>query len=78
MVIYNIYHGGNIETSHHVLFLMPEDVANNYVLPNFAIPGLGALRGVLDNYITTRDQMSLNGLWVKKLQSMKLFVMLQI
>ena len=37
-VIRNNYYGGHIETDHHVIWSMPEDVANHFMLPNFATP----------------------------------------
>ena len=60
--INNTYHGGNIETDHHVIYSMREDVSKNLVLPNSTTTIPGTLRGVLDNDIELRDKMSLNGL----------------
>ena len=45
---------------------MPEDVANNFAFPNFATPVPGTLRGFIENYTTTRDKHSLNGLGMTK------------
>ena len=65
-VINNTYHGGHIETDHHVICLMPEDVENHFELPNFTTPIPGALREVLDNDITPRENIYLNGLGMTK------------
>ena len=56
---------------------MPEYVANNFVIPNFTASGIGTLREVIDNYKTTGDKMSLNGLKVIKGQSISVSTMLK-
>ena len=43
-LIHNTYLGGNIETAHHVMCLMPEDVANNVWSTKFTAPVSGTLR----------------------------------
>ena len=65
-VINNTYHGGNIETDHHVIGLIPADVAKHVAFPNFTTVVPGMLREVLDNDTTLRDNISLNGLGMKK------------
>ena len=65
-VIRNTYYGGHIRTDHHVISSMPEDVSNHFVVPNLTIPVQGALRKVLDNDITPRDKIPLNGLVMTK------------
>ena len=61
-VIFNTYHGGDVETGHHVIWLIPEDVANNFSFPNFITAVLGTLRGVLENDTTPRDKIYLTRL----------------
>ena len=56
---------------------MPEDVAKHLSLPNFTTPIPGTLRGVLDNDITPRYNISLNGLGIKKVKSGGLSLMLK-
>ena len=65
-VIHNTYNGGNIETDHHVIGLIPEDAAKHFAFLNFTTPVPGMLREVLDNDTTLRDNISLNGLGMKK------------
>ena len=65
-MIYNTYRGGNIETDHHVILLIAEDVPKHFVFPNFVTPVTGTLRGVLDNETTPRDKIYLNGLGMIK------------
>ena len=48
---------------------MPEDVAKNFALPNFTTSVPGMLRGILDNFTTTRDKIYLNVLGMKKCES---------
>ena len=64
-VIHNTYHGGHIETYHHVICSILEDVAKQSVTPNFTTPIPGILREVLDNEMAPRDKISLNGLGIK-------------
>ena len=65
-VIHNAYHGGHIETDHHVICPMPEDVAKHFSFPNITTPVSGTSREVLDNNTTTREKSYLNGLGMKK------------
>ena len=65
-VIHKTYHGGNIESDPHVICLIPEDVVKHFLFPNFVTPMTGMLREVLDNDITPKDKISLNGLGTKK------------
>ena len=37
-VIHNTYHSGHIESDHHVICLMSEDMANHFAFPNFTTP----------------------------------------
>ena len=74
-VIYNTYHGGHVETGHHVILLMPEDVSNYSMFPNFTPPGLGTFKGVIYNDTTDRDKMPPNGLWLMKGAPETLFMM---
>ena len=62
----NTYHGGHIETDHQVTCSIPEYFSKHGVFPKFTASGTEMLRGVIDNYITTRDKMYLNGLEVTK------------
>ena len=45
---------------------MPEDIKINFAFPKFTFPVSGMLREIVDNYITTRDKIYLNGLEMKK------------
>ena len=45
---------------------MPEDVANFFASPKFSSIAYGTPRGIIDNYTTTRDKISLNGLGMEK------------
>ena len=65
-VISNTYHGGNIETDHNIIGLIPEDAEKHFAFPNFTTPVPGMMREVLDNDTTLRDNISLNGLGMKK------------
>ena len=56
---------------------MPKDVAKHLALTNFTTPIPGTLRGVLDNDITPRYNISLNGLGIKKGKSGGLSLMLK-
>ena len=67
-VIRNTYYGRNIETDHHVICSIPEDMANHFALPNFTTPIPGTLMEVLDNDIAPRDKISLNGLVMTKIK----------
>ena len=48
---------------------MPEDVAKHSTLPNFTTSTTGTMMEVLDNYITFRDKMPLNGLGTAKFKA---------
>ena len=65
-VVHNTYHSGNIETYHHVMFLMTEEIENQIVFSAFTDPGPVTLRGVMENDTTTRDKISFNWLILKK------------
>ena len=54
---------------------MPEDVAKHFALPNFNKPVPGTPREVIDNATTTRDNISLGGLWMKKGKSGGAYIM---
>ena len=56
---------------------MPEDVENHFLLPNSTTPMTGTLREVLDDDITPRDKVSLNGLGMTKGKSGGLSMMLK-
>ena len=43
-LIHHTYHGGNIQTDHHVICLMPENAENHFALPNFTTPTPEKLR----------------------------------
>ena len=43
-VTHNIYHGGHIETDHHVILSMLEDVAKQFTLHRFTDPVPGTRR----------------------------------
>ena len=75
--IHSTYHGGNIETDHHFICLIPEDVPKPSVFPKFTALVSGTLRGVLDSDTTTRDKIYLNGLGVTKVESIGLFMILK-
>ena len=68
-LIHNTYNGGNIETDHHVICSMPEDMTNHFSFPNFTTAMPGMLREVIDNGIAPREKISLNGLGMKKVKS---------
>ena len=57
---------------------MPEDAANHFEYPKFTAPVVGILREVIDNDTTTRDKISLNGLWGTKGESGGVSMMLKI
>ena len=57
--------------------MISEDVANHFVLTNFATPVSGTLRGVLYNETTPRDKISLNGLGTNKGKSGCAYMMLK-
>ena len=65
-VIHNTYHGGHIETDHHIICSMIEDMEKRFEFPNSTTPVPGTLMEVLDNDTTTRDKIYLNGLGMKK------------
>ena len=48
---------------------MSEDFANHFLLLNINTPVSGMLRGVLENYITTRNKSSRNWLGIIKSES---------
>ena len=77
-VIHNTYHGGNIGTENHVVFSIPEDVARQFLFPNFATPMPGTLRGVIYNDIAPIDKISLNGLGMTKDKAGVLSIILKI
>ena len=56
---------------------MSEDVAKNFVFPNFTTPIPGTLREFLDNDITPRDKIYLNGLVMTKGKSRGLSMMIK-
>ena len=69
---------GHIETDHHVILLITEDVAKHFVLSNLTTLMSGTLREVLENCITPRDNISINGLGIKKSKAGGLYTMLKI
>ena len=75
--IHNTYHGGNIETYRHVIFLMPEDISNHIVFHKFTPPVSSTLREILDNDTTTRDKISLKVLGMAKVESGGVFMMMK-
>ena len=77
VVIHNTYHGVNVETYHPIICLIPEDVAKHFAFPNFATPVSGTLKEVLYNYTTTRDNIYLNGLEIKKVESVDVSMILK-
>ena len=56
---------------------MPEDMAKHFPFPKFTAPSPGTLSKVLDNEITPRDKISLNGLGMKKGKAGGLSMMLK-
>ena len=76
-VIHNNYHGGKVETDHHVILLIPEDMAKHFSVPNFTAIIPGTLREVLDNDIASREKISLNGLGIIKGKYVGLSMMLK-
>ena len=76
-VINNTYHGVNIETDHHVIRSMLEDLAKHFVFPNFTAPMPGTLREVINNDIAPGEKISLNGLVITKVKSIGLSVILK-
>ena len=76
-VIHNTYYGGHIETGHHVICSMPEDVENHSVFPNLTTPVPGTLGEVLDNDTTTRDKRCHHGLGMTKGESGSVYMMLK-
>ena len=78
-IIHKTHHGGNIETDHHGISLIPQDVEKYFVFYNFTTPLPGNLKKVLDNNITTRDEkISLNGLGITKGEYLDVSMMLKI
>ena len=75
VVIHNTYHGGQIETDHHVICSMPEYVEKHFAFPNFTTSMSGTLMEFLDNYITQRDKVYLNGLGMTKCKYQSLSMM---
>ena len=57
---------------------MPEDLSKHFTFPNFNTPVTGALMEVLDNDATTRDETYLNGLGMKKGESIGISMMIKI
>ena len=53
-------------------------MAKYFAFPNFTTPMPGTLREVLDNNMSPRDKISLDGLGVKKVKSGGLSMMLKI
>ena len=76
-IIHNTYYGGNIETDHHIICSIPEDVAKHFVLTNFTTPVPGTLQEVLDNDTTTRDKSYLNGLGTAKGESGGIYMIMK-
>ena len=76
-LIHNTYHGGNIETGHHVICVIQEDVAKQFAFPNFTTPIEGTLREVLYNDISPRDKISLDGWGITKSKSGGLSIFLK-
>ena len=56
---------------------MPEDIKINFAFPKFTFPVSGMLREIVDNYITTRDKIYLNGLEMKKIKYGGVYMMLK-
>ena len=69
VIIHNTYQGGNVETGHHVICPMPEEATKHFTFPNYTTPVPGTLRCLLYNNTTTRDKISFNGLWMTKVES---------
>ena len=76
-IIHKNYHDGHIETDQHVISLIPEYTAKNFLLPNFTTPVSGTLREVLDNSNKTIDKISLNGLGMTNGESGGVYTMLK-
>ena len=68
VIVHNTYHGGKIETYHHFICSMPEDISKHFALPNFTAPVSETLKEVIYNFTTTRDKFILNGLGVTKVK----------
>ena len=71
------YHGVKIELDSYAIFLIPEEVVNNFDLPSFTVLGTGTLRGAMDNDTTTRYKISKNGLGMIKYESGSISKMLK-
>ena len=77
-VIHNTYRDGNIETDHHIIFSMIDEVAKNFVFHKFTNPCPGNLMQGMDNNTTTRDIMSLNGLGITQVEAVSVSMMIKI
>ena len=58
-VIHTTYHVGFIETDHRIIFSIPKDAANKFVLPKFTARVSNTLKEFHENDTTTRDKTSL-------------------
>ena len=76
-LINDTYHGRHVETDHHFICSIPEDVAKLFALPNYITLVTGTLREVLENNIAPRDKISLNGLGMTKNKARGLSMMLK-
>ena len=56
---------------------MPEDMEKHFVYHNFTIQVSGTSREVLDNNITTREKIYLNGLGTKKGESGGIYMIMK-
>ena len=77
-LINDTYHGRHVETDHHFICSIPEDVAKLFALPNYITLVPGTLREVLENDTTPRYKISLKGLGMKKVKSGGASMMLKI
>ena len=57
--------------------MIPEDNVNHFSFPKFITPVASTLREVLDNEITTRDKISLNGLGTSNGKFVRVSMMLK-
>ena len=69
VVIHNSYYGGHIETGHHVICFMTEDVEKHFLFSNFSTPVPEMMSKILDNDTTPRDKISFNKLGITKVKS---------
>ena len=51
-----MYCGGNVETDHHFICSMPENVVNPLAFHKFTDPVSGTLREIIENDNTRRDK----------------------